>query len=42
MVIIIIIIMRDDDKDNTNNRPIAGVAREHKKIREVTNHKYNK
>jgi hypothetical protein len=39
----IMIIMRDDDdKDNTNNRPITGVAREHKKIREVTNHKYHK
>jgi len=32
----------DDDEDNANNRPITEVARQHKKIHEITNHKYNK
>jgi hypothetical protein len=31
-----------EDEDNTNNRTIRGVAREHKKIHEVTYHTYNK
>ena len=34
--------MHDDDDDETNNKPITGVAREHKKIHEVTYHKHNK
>jgi hypothetical protein len=32
----------DEDEDNTNNRPITGVVRVHRKKREVTKHEYNK
>jgi len=32
----------DEDEDNTSNRQITEIAREHKKIHEVTKHKYKK